>query len=214
MKPRYTGEEYLHVGDKKLPFYINEFWSITLSDILFNMNRGTFAEFIVRCSLVQNGFPAFEQSNGSARSFDITGPTIPSCNRPSRIEVKSTASIQSNTPDKSEPLHLPDTKLCFNIRPSTDWDNPEAGARRNNDLYVFCHYKATSKDDDILDLNFWDFYVYPTFKIEESPVLSKQKSVSIYRLKKLSVSPLPFEKVYNEILNCISEISEYEKAKV
>ena len=213
MKKRYEGYERLHIGKDELPYDMLKFWQLSLSDILFNMNRGTFAEYIVRCALMEGGFNAFEyEDNGTIDPYDVTGPYIPSLNRQSRIEVKSTASIQSGSEDKSEPFSLPDTKLIFGIRPAIDWSASTAGARRNNDLYVFCHYKATRKSDDILDLDLWDFYVYPTFMIEENPILSKQKTISIYRLKKLGVMPQPFVNLYAEISRCIAIISEHEKA--
>ena len=47
----YTGEEKLECKGKQLPYSMLQFWQLSLSDILFNMNRGTFAEYIVRCAL-------------------------------------------------------------------------------------------------------------------------------------------------------------------
>lgn len=214
MSTRYQGHEKIHIGKDELPYDMLKFWQISLSDILFNMNRGTFAEYIVRCALAEGGLNAFDQDNGTIRPYDVTGPDIPGLNRPSRIEVKSTASIQSDTEDKPEPFSLPDAKLVFGIRPAVDWASAKDGPRRNNDLYVFCHYKATHKSDDILDLNLWDFYIYPTFKIEDDPSLSKQKSISIYRLKKLGVLPQPFTNLYNEIITSINLISKHEKSGV
>lgn len=207
----YEGFEHLHIGDRTLPYNMLKFWQLSMSDILFNMNRGTFAEYIVRCALVENGFNAFDQENGTTRPFDVTGPIIPGLNRPSRIEVKSTASIQRNTPDKLEPYILPDTRLLFGIQPAIDWDSSDKKPKRNNDLYVFCHYKASRKTDDILDLNLWEFYVLPTFRIEEDYILTKQKTISIYRLKKMGLKHGSFDNLYENILHCIMLISKKDQ---
>lgn len=205
----YTGKEKIHIGRKELPYTMLKFWQLSLSDILFSMNRGTFAEFIVRCSLDLNGCDSLSEENGTIRPYDVTGPMIPGTGRRSHLEVKSTASIQSDTPIELEPFQKPDTKLQFGIKPTIEPGHEENGPQRNNDLYVFCHYKAVRHEDDILDLDLWDFYVYPTFKIDEDPILKDQTSISLYRLKKLSVQPQSFESLYQEIVRVLSEISAH-----
>lgn len=202
----YTGEEKLECKGKQLPYNMLQFWQLSLSDILFNMNRGTFAEYIVRCALSEGGFDALNEENGTIRLWDVTGPAIPSAARAAHIEVKSAASVQKNTPDKKD-ISLPDSRLVFSIKPAIDENTEEKG--RHNDLYVFCHYKATRKDQNILDMDLWDFYVYPTFKIESDPRLEKKNSVSLYRLKKLGVMPVSFDQLYDEIISEIQTVSEY-----
>lgn len=202
----YNGEEKIKSKGKVLPYSMLQFWQLSLSDILFNMNRGTFAEFIVRCALIEGGFNPPDISNGSIRAWDITGPDIPSASHPARIEVKSTASIQSDTPDEKEPLSLPDSRLVFGIQRAIDWEHPEKGKHRNNDLYVFCHYKAVRKSQDILDMDLWDFYVYPTYMIEKDDLLKEKNSISLYRLKKLGAKPVSFDGLYEEIMEKIAAI--------
>ena len=82
---------------------------------------------------------------------------------------------------------------------------------RNNDLYVFAHYKATRKSDNMLDLSFWDFYVYPTFKINENidTSLSDQKTISLRRLQMIGVPCVSFSELYNQILKVLDEISQH-----
>lgn len=203
----YSGEEKLEYKGKELPYSMLQFWQLSLSDILFNMNRGTFAEYIVRCALSEGGFVPPDESNGSICPCDITGPAIPSAARSANIEVKSAASIQSDTPDEKEPISLPDSKLVFSIKPAMNWNTKVIG--RHNDLYVFCHYKATRKDQNILDMSLWDFYVYPTFKIKDNPKLKEKNSISLYRLKKLGVMPVSFGALYDEVMHQISVVSEY-----
>ena len=43
----YTGYEKLIRNGNELPYSMHDFWRISLSEILLNMNRGTFAEFLV-----------------------------------------------------------------------------------------------------------------------------------------------------------------------
>ena len=207
----FTGNEKLHLGNKDYPYTMLQFWQTSLSEILLNMTRGSFAEFLVKCALDEGGLKTLRQSKTGIEPYDIEGPMIlsPEGERASRIEVKSAASIQIDTPDEKEPLSLKDTQLKFSIKPAIDWEHAEKGAHRNNDLYVFCHYKAARKKDDMLDLTFWDFYVYPTYKIEDDKSLSKQKSFSVYRLKKLGVQPQTFETLYQEVMRTLKDISDH-----
>lgn len=200
----YTGEEKLISKGKELPHSILEFWRLSLSNILFSMNRGTFAEYIVRCALKDGGFDSTDEENGSIREYDITGPVIPSLSRASKIEVKSAASINSENSPKNTTVPLSDSKLVFGLKNNKDRSNVD-----KNDLYVFCHYKALTTEQNILDLDLWDFYVYPTFMIENDEKLRKQRGISIYRLKKLGIVPKSFEELYQEIQTQICLISDY-----
>ena len=207
----YYGHEKLILDGKELPYSMLDFWRISLSNILLNMTRGTFAEFLVKCALMYGGYDTFMQEKTGIEAWDIDGPPLTAADgrRKSRIEVKSTASIQMNTPDAKEPIRLKDTQLQFSIKRAIDFENVEAGANHNNDLYVFAHYTAEYKACNMLDLRFWEFYVYPTFKIDEDKQLSKQKSISVYRLKKLGVPEQSFDTLYAEIMRTIEEISAH-----
>lgn len=207
----YFGHEKLILDGKELPFSMLDFWRNSLSNILLNMTRGTFAEFLVKCALMYEGYDTFMQEKTGIEAWDIDGPPLTAADgrRKSRIEVKSAASIQMNTPDEKEPLRLKDTQLQFSIKRAIDFTNVEAGINHNNDLYVFAHYTAEYKACNMLDLRFWEFYVYPTYKIDEDSKLSKQKSISIYRLKKLGVPAQTFVTLYNEIMRTIEEISAH-----
>ena len=101
---RYKGTEKLLLNGKELPYSMLDFWSINLSEILLNMTRGSFAEFLVQCALTEGGFNALgdDAVKTGVEAYDIDGPKImtPQGKRPSRIEVKSAASIQVDTPDE------------------------------------------------------------------------------------------------------------------
>lgn len=205
----YSGNEKLIVNGEELPYSMVNFWQTNFSVILLNMIRGTFAEFLVNCVLDMNGFPTMDRVTAGVEPFDIEGPVIPLLNRPCRIEVKSTASIQYDTKDELEPYSLPPSKLQFSIRKAIDWQHPEDGPHRNNDLYVFCHYTATRKSDNMLDMKYWDFYVYPTFRIEADDSLKEQKTISLWRLQRLNVEKQSFETLYSEIMRTIMIISDH-----
>lgn len=96
-----------------------------------------------------------------------------------RIEVKSAAYLQSWDGDPS--------KIIFSIAPRRAW-YPDAGyepyAARHSDLYVFCVYTAQNRDQSILDLDLWDFYVLPTAVLNrERPT---QKTISLGSLDSLN----------------------------
>ena len=51
----YNGDEKLISDGVYLPYTMLNFWQWSLSNIQFGMTRGTFADFIVRCSLDSGG---------------------------------------------------------------------------------------------------------------------------------------------------------------
>lgn len=172
------------------------------------MTRGTFAEFLVQCALHSGGFDALSQVTTGIEAYDFDGPDIfdGKGRRSSRIEVQSTTSLQLNSPETVEAL--PDAELKFSIKKARDWSSEDPTPHRNNDLYVFCHFTALSKDDNMLDMKFWDFYVLTTFRIEEDKSLSRQKNISVWRLKKLGIPKQSFDTLYEEVMRVVEEISE------
>lgn len=210
---RYHGNEQLILNGKELPHSMLEYWQVYYSDILLNLNRGVFAEYIVRCALKEGGFDALSETPTGMEAYDINGPMIltPQGLRPCRIEVKSAASIQRDTPDEKEPLSLPANRIVFGIRSAIDWSADDKIPRHNNDLYIFAHYTATRKADNMLDLANWDFYVYPTYKINENTEarLSEQKTISLRRLQMLGVSRVSFEGLHQEIMKTCAEIEAH-----
>lgn len=204
-----TGEEQLQYKGYPLGFSILRYWQLNLSVLLLNVTRGGFAEYLVLCALSKVMPEALTQVKSGMEEFDVDGPqlSLPEGIRSSRIEVKSTASVQLNTPDDIEPIELPENRLVFSIRKATTESDSEE--KRRNDLYVFCHYKATRKSENIMNLDLWDFYVYPTFLIDENPELSRQKTISISRLRQLDVQPHGFDTLCQAILDTQKQISDH-----
>lgn len=207
----YTGNEHLIVAGKELPYSMLNFWQTSYSDILLNMNRGTFAEFIVRCCLNERGLPTFNTTMTGVEPFDMEGPELVSAAgiRPSRIEVKCSAYVQHWSQPRVY-LDKPDSKITFSVSPAYDlFYESEKGVKRHNDLYVFAFYNARYRECNMLNLDFWEFYVYPTYKIEDNQYLATQKTISLGRLKRLGIEKVSFNGLADAIYACIDDISKH-----
>ena len=207
-----TGKERLVYKGKKLPFTILNYWQLNLSVLLLNMTRGGFAEYIVLCALKKAMPDALHQVKSGVEEYDIDGPeiTIRGEKRPSRIEVKSAASVQLDTPDEKEPIRLADTRLRFSIKKAKFENDTEA--KRHSDLYVFCHYMGERKTDNLLDLDLWEFYVYPTYKLDNG-FLSEKTGVSIWCLKnELGVEAHRFDTLCQAVLDVQKDVEDYQNS--
>lgn len=199
----YNGNENLINDGEYLPYSMLDFWRWAYSNLILNVSRGTFAEYIVKSALDRGGFTYNSEMKTGFEPYDLDGPLIPALNRLSRIEVKSAAYVQLwdiKHPEKASfsiaPAKLPDETGDF---------RPEAPRQRNNDLYVFTLYTATDRRRNILDLSWWQFYILPTFRIEEDNVLRKQKTISLKRVESLC-HPLSFDELCQGILDACKSI--------
>ena len=155
-------------------------WQTLYFDILLNMNRDTFAEFIVRCALNERGLPTFKKQTG-IEPFYMERPEFASESgvRSCRTEAKFSAYVQHWSKPRTF-LDKPDSKGTFSISPAHYlFYEEEKGVGRHNDLYVFAFYIARFRECNMLNLDFWDFYVLPTYLFENNPSFS---------LKRLSLS--------------------------
>lgn len=180
-----TGQEKFTSKGIDTEISVLEFWKWAYSDLLDNTYRGVLAEFLVQKSLGVT--PPASQMRLNWMPYDLSSPSG------RRIEVKSAAYLQSWTTDFY-------SKILFDIAPKHSW-NPEQGysseAVRPSDLYVFCVYTALSKDQSILDLDLWDFYVLPTSVLDEK--LPTQKKISLGSLSKLKPTKCNFFSLGNTI---------------
>ena len=179
----YEGDEHLEFKGKELPYTLRNYWQINLSALLFNLIRGGLAEFIVLCALNDGGYDCIRQVKLGIEEYDIDGPNK------SRIEVKCIANVQIDTPDEKEPVRLLDSQLKFDIK-----------QKGKQDLYVLCYYKAETKSENILNLDLWDFYVLPTSTILSDKDLANQTSVSIWKLRHLSIEPCKYDELCSKIV--------------
>ena len=168
-----TGNEEFTLHGASTGITVTDFWSWAYSDLLNNTYRGVMAEFLVYSSL-NSSTPLPTQMRADWLPFDVTSPSG------RRIEVKSAAYLQSWEQDYY-------SKILFDIAPKRAWDGktgyaPEA--KRNSDLYVFCLYTAQSREQSILNLDLWEFYVLATSTLNDR--VPEQKKISLPSLLKLN----------------------------
>ena len=216
-----TGLEHLMNGSTVLPFHIAEFWQWAYSDMLRNTNRGVLAEFIVKAALELGGIYTNNDIRSNFEPYDLVGPNIEhpfiseSDNSnsleilPCRIEVKSAAYIQAWEP---HPGTVP--RISFSIAPAKvpneigDY-RPDAERQRNSDIYVFAIYTATTKAQNIFDMNLWKFYVVKTSVLNEK--CGEQKTLSLSKLKALSSPERSFGELCQAIKDACTDISSNSK---
>lgn len=165
------GTEQFTINGSGSSLSVNDFWSWAYSDLLNNTDRGVLGEFLVYSSLF---CPCGSQSRVDWTPYDVLSSTG------RRIEVKTAAYLQSWEADYY-------SRILFDIAPKRSWnpsDGYSAEASRHSDLYVFCLYTATSREQSILDLDLWEFYLLPTAVLDrEKPT---QKSIGLQSLLLLS----------------------------
>jgi hypothetical protein len=166
------GTESLTHQQKNVGYTLLEFWQWSASDILTNTTRGRFAEFIVGTAVRFNP----KELRNEWDAFDIK--TLSGI----KIEIKSAAYIQSwGQRDYS--------KISFSIR-KTRHGKATSGrgrgeAKRHADIYVFCLLKTKEAANiDPLKLEQWDFFVLPTYKIDNN--IRSQNAISLNSLQRLA----------------------------
>lgn len=189
----YDGSEKLIFKNKELGSSMLDFWSWAYSDLLRNVNRGAFAEFIVLQAIHSQSDSNTAQPNLRAAmdSYDLLSP------EGIRIEVKSSAYIQSWTDN------LP-AKISFRIAPAKAPDkfgnySKNSEYKRHSDVYVFCVWTATNKEQNILDLSLWDFYVIATKTLDQK--VQNQKTITFHSLLSLNPQKVDYFGIYEAIKN-------------
>jgi hypothetical protein len=179
-----AGREKLSFQGDELEYNLLDFWRWSVSDILSNATRGRFAEFIVGTAIGLN--PANLRDEWD--SYDLTSEDG------IKIEIKSAAYIQSwNQKDYST--------ISFSIKPARYWDSEtniqQEEPKRHADVYVFCLLKHKEQATiDPLKMEQWEFYVLPTFNLDNYE--RSQSSITINSLRKLTES-IEYSDLKNEI---------------
>ena len=192
-----TGSECLTENGEKTKYNLLDFWSWSVSDILSNATRGRFAEFIVGTAVGLD--PKNLRDEWDA--YDLkTDNGI-------KIEVKSAAYIQSWNQKKI-------SIISFSIKRAKFWDAEtfieDIESRRHADVYVFCHLKHCEQATiDPLKLEQWDFYVLPTFDLDNYK--RSQSSITINSLKRLT-EPIKYNELKTEINKAAEEQKKHEVA--
>lgn len=187
----YDGSEQLTFKDKELGSSVLDFWSWAYSDLIRNVNRGAFAEFIVLEAMNnQSGItPPRTNFRVSMDAYDLLSPDG------IRVEVKSSAYIQAW--ESEHPA-----RISFRIAPAKSLDvsgNYSADSRycRHSDVYVFCVWTAMSREQNILDLSLWDFYVIATKILDQK--VPNQKTITFQSLLSLQPRKVDYFGLYEAI---------------
>ena len=162
-------EEQIH-GLRALT--LGDFWSWAYSDILSNVNRSTFAEFMVAAALGVLDEPRLEWDAVDLR-YQGHG-----------IEVKAAAYLQTWKQDRLSSIRFDIAKkMGWDARTNTYLSEPT----RSADCYVFCLYPETKPERaHVLDALAWEFYVLPAARINDE--LGDQKSIGINRVREMTTA--------------------------
>lgn len=158
-----TGQEPFTMNGEALDFNLLDFWQFHYSG-LFNISE-YIAEFLVARALGIT--EAFNCESWTLYDIDYNGI---------RIEVKMSAYFHPELTKISE-------TRTFSIKPVVGVDGI---LERQNDIYIFCLSTGRTREEaNPLDLDQWEFYVVPTYIINEN-CGREQKTISLNRVKELS----------------------------
>lgn len=145
-----TGDEPVHDAGRPLGLSLRDFWRWSASDLVSNVIRGVFAEFLVAHAL---GIDVGGVRDSWA-AFDLVTPAG------IRVEVKSAAYVQSWWQRRL-------SAISFSVRRTRAWSGDTglmaADAVRQADVYVFALLAHADKATiDPLNVDQWRFFVVPT----------------------------------------------------
>jgi hypothetical protein len=170
VQPR-RGDEPIHDNGVPLGPKLCDFWRWSTSDLVSNVVRGVFAEFIVARAL---GIDTSGVRDSWA-AFDLLTPDGV------RVEVKSAAYVQSWWQRRLSPI-------SFGVRRTRAWSE-EAGlaadAARQADVYVFALLAHADKASiEPLNVDQWRFFVVPTAVLNACS--RSQHSITLASLRRLA----------------------------
>jgi len=160
-----------HTRIKSTSLCVEDFWSWAYSNILTNITRGIFAEFLVGSVLGLIDEPRKEWETADFKY------------KRKLIEVKSASYLQNWTQEKL-------SSISFDIaeRLAYDSDNYIIQGKkiRPANIYVFCLYteKKSKELEKLLDVHNWNFYVMSTEKMNKE--FGEQKNVVLNRIKEFA----------------------------
>jgi hypothetical protein len=163
---------------------LSDFWSWAYSNVLGNVVRSVFAEFVVACALGVTAEPRAEWD-----AFDLRY-------KGKGIEVKAAAYLQTWA-------HREPSEIRFDIAKKRAYDptrNESAiTPMRNADCYVFCLYDRQTEEGRnqraILDLGQWKFWVVSRSDLDEK--FADRKSIGLSALAK--VEPIDYAQLREAI---------------
>ena len=139
--------------------------------------------------------------------------------RKKRIEVKATAYVHAWNKKRVSQVRT------FSIAPSKNdyWldipqpDGQVQNLQRQSEVYVFClNANQDIENHDILDVDQWEFYVVPTYVINEYTKKynnPNQKKISFGVVRSLSSGAVKFDRIRAAVDNAIDASDAYYREK-
>ena len=152
-----------------------DYWAWAHSDLVDNIERGIFAEFLVRTAMnvADTVYANWKRSN-------VISP------EGINVAVKSSGYIQSWNHDELSPI-------SFSIESSDE-------CTRQSDVYVFCIHKHTEQESlNILDLEQWTFFVLSTAVLNDK--VGQQKTIALSRIKTLGAVETDYSSLRETVIN-------------
>lgn len=195
-KPLDESDQFTHNGNPQ--FSVLDFWKYHYSRI----DESKVAEFLVAKAL------GVERAENTVywTAYDMSY-------RDKRIEVKETSYVHpwGNKISKTRTFSIEPSRTSYwgDLPVERTSDNKRG---RQSEVYVFC--LNTYKDPesyDVLNIDFWEFYVVPTFKSNQYAAgygNPNQKKISLNVVKKMT-EPVAYEKLREAVDLSINESDAY-----
>ena len=186
-----TGKENFELNGKPIGFDMLDFWKVEFSNI-YDM-QDEISEFIVAKAL---GIDV-PYNKEIWTLYDVSY-------RDTRIEVKETSYYHPWNKDGNV-----SNQRSFGItKANSSYEHPDQPNRfeRQNDIYIFCVVNGETREtSNPLVLDNWDFYVVPTYVINEK--CKNNKTISLNRIINLGYNPIRFDMLKQEVDLVIDEIN-------
>ena len=187
-------ESDVFVSAGKEQFSVLDYWRFEFSNLVSLPSFYSIAEFLVAKAIGNTK----AENSGYWTAYDMSYKN-------QRVEIKSSVYVHPWNKTRVSEVR------SFSIEPTKNsyWSSEDKGYERQNDLYVFC--LNTNKEIDKVDplnIDFWEFYVVPTFVINEyaNPM---QKSISYRVVKRLSGGGVSYSGLKDKIDEAVDIIKSH-----
>lgn len=187
------GDERFSFNGEQTEMSILDYWRWLYSDI-YDL-KDTIAEYIVAKALGKDA----PDNVGNWTLFDISYRGL-------RLEVKETSYFHSWQTDE-EPKSK---QRVFSIgKAYSEYGDNTSEYARQNDIYIFCLSTGeTRESSNPLKLENWEFYVLPTYVINEE--CKDGKTISLSRVRKLT-DKVNYTELKEKIDKCVDDVKQMSK---
>lgn len=170
----YIGNEPFIIDGKSINMTMNDFWRWAYSDLNNSMVLSMLAKFIVASSLKITTIE-IKNAHNPVKTYDILSKDG------YKINISVAAYIQ--TLDENHPDQISFSIATINSAGRTAARCEADVLQRNSDIYIFCLYKAQTKNETPLNLDLWDFYILSTKTLNEKK--PNQKTITLPSLMRM-----------------------------